>query len=230
MINYKQKDINRFYDKITIVVDGPNSGCWEIDYHCDKNGYSIYNVNNYPIKCHRFMYMIWHQDENIDGLYVCHTCDHPWCVNPDHLFADTHQANVDDMVMKNRQAKGSVNGNSKLTEEIVEEILININSGYFKSVREIEDHYQIGQFMVYGILNENYWTHVSSRFNMNEIKNKIKNTGYITNKNFLTDDNVRDIRSRLKNGESQKNIAKMYNVTVGSISSIKIGKTHKNTI
>jgi hypothetical protein len=50
------------------------------------------------------------------GIFVCHSCDTPSCVNPDHLFAGTQADNVLDMWSKNRQykynnsAKGSKNG------------------------------------------------------------------------------------------------------------------------
>ena len=34
--------------------------------------------------------------------FVCHTCDHPWCVNVDHLYAGSPQDNMDDKVRRGR--------------------------------------------------------------------------------------------------------------------------------
>lgn len=59
-----------------------------------------------------------------DGMLVCHKCDTPLCVNPEHLFLGTHQENKDDCVSKGRQARncGEKGGRAVLTELDVLEI------------------------------------------------------------------------------------------------------------
>lgn len=56
-----------------------------------------------------------------EGKIVCHTCDTTVCVEENHLYAGTHQSNMDDKVNKERQARlfGKDNGSTKLSTEAV---------------------------------------------------------------------------------------------------------------
>jgi hypothetical protein len=58
------------------------------------------------------------------GLFVCHTCDNPPCVNPRHLWVGTHTDNLRDMSAKGRGGmnRGSRNANSLLNEDTVRAI------------------------------------------------------------------------------------------------------------
>lgn len=51
-----------------------------------------------------------------------HSCDNTWCINPDHISIGTNADNVNDMVSRNRVARGEKQGCSKLTTVNVLEI------------------------------------------------------------------------------------------------------------
>jgi hypothetical protein len=47
------------------------------------------------------------------GNNVCHSCDNPPCIEPDHLFSGTPLENQRDKVLKGRQARGKNHGRNR---------------------------------------------------------------------------------------------------------------------
>lgn len=39
------------------------------------------------------------------GMFICHSCDNPSCVNPEHLFIGTNKDNQQDAISKGRRKK-----------------------------------------------------------------------------------------------------------------------------
>jgi hypothetical protein len=61
--------------------------------------------NKKPVLAHRFAYALLRGPIPKD-LELCHTCDVPACVRPEHLFPGSRLDNVRDMVAKRRVPRG----------------------------------------------------------------------------------------------------------------------------
>lgn len=87
----------RFESKILL---GMLDGCHYWTGQVDSCGYGVFHIKNSKFSAHRISYIINKGD--LKNLLVCHSCDNPSCVNPDHLFLGTHQDNMNDMKRKKR--------------------------------------------------------------------------------------------------------------------------------
>jgi hypothetical protein len=76
---------------------------------------------NERVYAHRFAYEI-SIGPIPEGFEVCHKCDNPPCVRPDHFFLGTHSDNAQDALSKGRLICGERHPHSKLTTEQVQRL------------------------------------------------------------------------------------------------------------
>ncbi len=77
------------------------AGCWEWTGRRYPRGYGAFTIGGRGVQAHR---VAWELARGLipAGMLVCHACDNPPCVRPDHLFLGTQSDNMCDMAAKGR--------------------------------------------------------------------------------------------------------------------------------
>jgi hypothetical protein len=133
-----------------------NSGCWLWSGATTPDGYGVFKIAGIASLAHR---AAWHLFKGALPLCVCHRCDTPQCVNPEHLFAGDRPANNRDRHRKGRSRGGSNAGENsplaKLNERSVAQIRATAAAGV--SQREVAKQHGISQGHVSAIVNGKKW-------------------------------------------------------------------------
>jgi hypothetical protein len=130
----------------------------------------VVNGRSVIVKAHRLAYLL-DRGSLPRGLYVLHGCDIPGCVRPDHLFVGTAADNSADMAAKGRAPmvrhpelahgnRGSLNGNSKLTETQVAEIKARRMAG--DTLVSIAERFGVHYTAIQQIVTGKTWRHVQA--------------------------------------------------------------------
>jgi hypothetical protein len=168
----------RFWRKVR-----KGEGCWEWTGARNSKGYGNVRIARRYRGAHRVSYELT-RGPIPAGLLVCHSCDNPVCVRPDHLFLGTVKNNSDDMVRKGRQAKGEKigahlrglrngkytkpertprgerNGQAVLTAERVAEIRHRYAAGGVTQL-QLAAEYGVNDRCISAVINHQTWKHVS---------------------------------------------------------------------
>lgn len=88
-----------------MTMPEPNTGCLLWMGCVCKSGYGrVAYGNGSPVLVHRIAYE--QAFGPVGSRHICHRCDTPSCVNPDHLFVGSQKDNMQDMFAKGRGNPG----------------------------------------------------------------------------------------------------------------------------
>lgn len=140
------------------VSPEPNAGCWYW-VGADKGGKGYGYFARAKMLAHHYAYLKFNGPIP-EGLFVCHTCDVPCCVNPQHLFTGTHIENVQDCMAKQRHCIGERNGGGgKLTASKVRQIRSLYTRGATRQV-DLAEQFGVTQVMISRIILRTSWEHL----------------------------------------------------------------------
>ncbi len=138
----------RFWSKVRKTDDcwvwtGGNNGRYGVIGTGGRKGHQIY--------AHRASWYLAHGYLS-PSLNVCHHCDNPPCVRPDHLFLGTDVDNMRDCKAKgrwndgSRGSKGMTNGRCVLTDEQILDMRHRRTSGW--TYADLADFFYVGPTQV----------------------------------------------------------------------------------
>lgn len=131
----------------------PNTGCWLWTANTRGRYGRMWDGEGYS-SAHKISYRLY-RGEVPERVCVCHTCDTPTCVNPEHLFLGTVQDNMTDKVKKGRHTFGTKHPKVKLTDDLA--LAVYREEGF---QREVAALYGISQRLVWNIKNKKTWRHI----------------------------------------------------------------------
>lgn len=137
---------------------GPRGDCWHWIAALDRYGYGTVSFRGGTKSSHRVVWILVHNEDISSKDVICHKCDNPTCVRPDHLFKGTQLDNIKDMLSKGRQSKGSQKYFAKIDERIaygIKFVWTNIPRKYLANMFDLHIH------TILTIQTSKTWKHIT---------------------------------------------------------------------
>lgn len=149
-----------FWDRVKAQTVVEASGCHVFTGSKDDCGYGRINKDGKLVRLHR---EVWKKEHGKIGKknVICHTCDNPACINPDHLFIGNQEDNIADMDKKGRRISlfGSDHGMAKLTEKMIPAIRQMLKRG--DTCQDIAKLFGVTDMTIRHIKKGRTWKHVT---------------------------------------------------------------------
>lgn len=172
-MRWPQTSNERFWGHVS-----KTDGCWEWTGSTQGRGYGSFFADGRSHQAHRWIYEQFFGPQP-KHIHICHKCDNPICIRPDHLFAGTRSDNMKDCAGKGRnvmqkfpershfkgknniQCRGERQGNSKLKSQDIAEIKSLASSGL--SSARIAPMFGVHPAHVRKIVRGNAWAHTEAK-------------------------------------------------------------------
>lgn len=135
-------------------------GCWIWQGHTTTDGYGYARACGLMIRAHRLSYAL-HYGDLPEGAIICHTCDVPLCVNPDHLYAGDEITNWLDMVERERPKR--INGELRICTRLTPERIREARERHAKGETQasIAQDFGVHQSAISRAVRSLTWAHVA---------------------------------------------------------------------
>ncbi len=153
-----------FEDRVKIyTIPDPVTGCHNFVGPKDTGGYGQLRNKGQLILVHRWT---WMRENTVvpSTVHICHHCDNPACVNPEHLYAGNNATNMRDKKERGR-SKNVPTGyahkrpNAKLTGDQVAAIKLDLLYG--KKQIELVRKYGVTRNLISEINLGKTWRHIT---------------------------------------------------------------------
>jgi len=214
------KTLGRFWGKVR-----KSDGCWEWQAGRMVDGYGRFSISGKIFPAHRISYAITYQ-EDPGELVVCHRCDNPSCVNPDHLFLGTVAVNLNDCLSKGRrETKSGERGvNASLSNEDALSIRKEFANGS-ATIAEIAQAYGVHRTTAQRIVNGTIYKDAGGPFTRGK---RQSTAGARNGRARLDEDTVRSLRSYFAQGKTALSMSREMGIPESTISNAVSGKTWKH--
>lgn len=211
---FPDADVVRFWKT---VDKNYTSGCW-LSTAIPSGKYGRNMMGGKLTLAHVVSWII-HNGAIPPGQRVCHRCDVPRCVRPDHLFLGTNKQNMEDMVAKGRcrPPMGEKSHFAKLTADDAVRIREAIASGQ-ATIQQLAEQYKTSFQGIYHVARGQVWSHVGGPL---LLKRPCRT---------LSTEEVLKIRAMATAGERVCDISKQFGIHQATISNIIHFKKRKDVL
>jgi len=150
---FTEQQTKEFWEKVNkesgVIAPYVGTGCWEWTRSVNEKGYGKAYIGGKFYAAHRAAHLM-ENGEIPQGMLVCHRCDNPACVRPDHLFLGTHRDNMRDAIAKGRH-RNCRNLSGDTFDNRNTKIKLLYSQGV--SVPDISEQTGVGRSAIYWVLN-----------------------------------------------------------------------------